>query len=104
MIRTQDELLKVGIYEHDSWLYLAPNVEEEVESRQSYSRVILCIALLAFWCRILHIFSVIRILGPKLVMIGRMVSVVKYFIQVSVAFFAKLRLHEYCDDVSKGYK
>lgn len=74
-LRTQDELLQVSIDAHDQFNYLNEDIETQVEDRHSYSRVVLSIALLAFWCRILHIFSVIRILGPKLVMIGRMVSI-----------------------------
>ena len=38
------------------------------------SRVVLAINLMTFFFRILHIFSVHKELGPKLVMIGRMVS------------------------------
>ncbi len=36
-------------------------------------RVVLSLCLMMFWFRILHIFSVHKELGPKLVMIGRMV-------------------------------
>ena len=36
-------------------------------------RIVLSICLMMFWFRILHIFSVHKELGPKLVMIGRMV-------------------------------
>lgn len=37
-------------------------------------RIVLSLCLMMFWFRILHIFSVHKELGPKLVMIGRMVS------------------------------
>ena len=37
-------------------------------------RIVLSICVMMFWFRILHIFSVHKELGPKLVMIGRMVS------------------------------
>ena len=38
------------------------------------SRIVLAINLMTFFFRILHIFSIHKELGPKLVMIGRMVS------------------------------
>ena len=63
-----------GVDARDEWLYFRQDDDTIIADRLSYARVILCLALLTFWCRILHIFSVIRILGPKLVMIGRMVS------------------------------
>lgn len=75
-LQTIAELRARSVDELDAWLYTREDDEVLIESRQSYSRVILSLALMTFWFRILHIFSVIRILGPKLVMIGRMVSII----------------------------
>ena len=38
------------------------------------ARVVLCLDLILYWTRLLHIFSVHKQLGPKVVMIGKMAS------------------------------
>lgn len=49
--------------------------EETLEA----ARCVMALNLVIFFFRILHIFSVHKQLGPKLVMIGRMVSMQKLF-------------------------
>ncbi|XP_025081227.1 transient receptor potential cation channel subfamily M member 2-like isoform X2 [Pomacea canaliculata] len=50
------------------------------------SRVFLSINLISFFFRILHIFSVNKELGPKLVMIGRMVRDLLWFVVILLVF------------------
>ena len=50
------------------------------------ARVILGLNLITFFIRILHIFSVHKELGPKLVMIGRMVSYILFFLGYKLIF------------------
>ncbi|KAK7482390.1 hypothetical protein BaRGS_00026409, partial [Batillaria attramentaria] len=50
------------------------------------ARVVLCINLVSFFFRILHIFSVNKELGPKLVMIRRMVRDLMWFVVILLVF------------------
>lgn len=46
------------------------------------ARVFLALNFVSFFLRLLHIFSVHKALGPKLVMIGRMVNIFAVFIKI----------------------
>lgn len=50
------------------------------------ARVILCMNLILFYFRVLHIFSVHKELGPKLVMIKKMVQDLGYFVAILFVF------------------
>ncbi|XP_059152108.1 transient receptor potential cation channel subfamily M member-like 2 isoform X2 [Physella acuta] len=52
----------------------------------SAARVILSINLITFFSRILHIFSINQELGPKLVMINRMIQDLKWFVVILLVF------------------
>jgi len=52
------------------------------------ARVILGLNLITFFLRILHAFSVHRKMGPKLVMIGRMVKYHSIFINIFLALIS----------------
>lgn len=51
------------------------------------ARIVLGINILSFFFRVLHIFSVHKELGPKLVMIGNMVSDKIFHIHTSVNIY-----------------
>ena len=50
------------------------------------ARVILAFDLVLFYCRVLHIFSVHKELGPKLVMIRRMVKTLCYIYHSTIEY------------------
>ncbi|CAH1774148.1 unnamed protein product [Owenia fusiformis] len=50
------------------------------------SRIVLAIDLMAFYFRLIHIFSVSRQLGPKLVMIRRMMIDLGFFVIILIVF------------------
>lgn len=50
------------------------------------ARVVLCVNLILFYFRVLHIFSVHKELGPKLVMIKKMVQDLIYFVAILFVF------------------
>lgn len=50
------------------------------------SRVVLAVNLMLFYFRLLHIFSIHKNLGPKLVMIGRMMLDLSYFFIILLVF------------------
>ncbi|CAL1536039.1 unnamed protein product, partial [Lymnaea stagnalis] len=88
---------KVTSYFHDSWnilditsivLFLVGIVLRFIPSEDTLSaaRVILSINLITFFSRILHIFSVNKQLGPKLVMIYRMIQDLKWFVVILLVF------------------
>lgn len=56
------------------------------------ARVVYAVNFITFFFRILHIFSVHRELGPKLVMIGNMVSLIKVVFKIFLSICSKLAL------------
>ncbi|KAL5010117.1 hypothetical protein ScPMuIL_012422 [Solemya velum] len=59
------------------------------------ARVILGLNLVSFFFRILHIFSVHKELGPKLVMIGRMVRDLTFFVIILMVFIVSYAIAAY---------
>ncbi|XP_052805222.1 transient receptor potential cation channel subfamily M member-like 2 isoform X2 [Mya arenaria] len=56
------------------------------ESTFEAARVVLALNYVTFFLRLLHIFSVHKELGPKLVMIGKMVQDLMYFVLILIVF------------------
>ncbi|XP_052091142.1 transient receptor potential cation channel subfamily M member-like 2 isoform X5 [Mytilus californianus] len=59
------------------------------------ARVVYAINFIVFFFRILHIFSVHRELGPKLVMIGNMVKDLSYFMVILMVFVTSYAVASY---------
>ncbi|KAL3836664.1 hypothetical protein ACJMK2_022086 [Sinanodonta woodiana] len=59
------------------------------------ARVILAVNLITFFLRLLHIFSVHKELGPKLVMIIRMVQNLTYFVVILMVFIVAYAIASY---------
>ncbi|KAH9505775.1 Transient receptor putative cation channel sub M member 2 [Bulinus truncatus] len=62
------------------------------EDFMTAARVVLSINLITFFIRMLHIFSVNKQLGPKLVMIGRMLEDLKWFVVILLVFVVSYAL------------
>ncbi|XP_064594682.1 transient receptor potential cation channel subfamily M member-like 2 isoform X2 [Liolophura sinensis] len=84
---------KISSYLRDMWnlvdvltilLFIIGMVLRSIPHSDTFeaARVILALNLITFFARLLHIFSVHKQLGPKLVMIGRMVVDLMYFVVI----------------------
>lgn len=56
-----------------------------------YGRELLCVAFMVFTLRLIHIFAIHKELGPKIIIVGKMVRKVSNIIHFSVVFFSPVQ-------------
>ncbi|XP_076456247.1 transient receptor potential cation channel subfamily M member-like 2 isoform X2 [Babylonia areolata] len=75
------DIITIGLFVVGMVLRFIPN-----DTSFEWARVVLAINLVSFFFRILHIFSVNKELGPKLVMIRRMIRDLMWFVVILMVF------------------
>ncbi|XP_072166948.1 transient receptor potential cation channel subfamily M member 5-like [Diadema setosum] len=86
---------KIRVWINDSWnrmdifnflLFFLGLILRMSHANLDAARIVLCINLMTFFIRVLYLFLVVRKLGPKLLMIGKMIIDLVMFISILVIF------------------
>ncbi|XP_071503597.1 transient receptor potential cation channel subfamily M member 5-like [Diadema antillarum] len=86
---------KIRVWINDSWnrmdifnflLFFLGLILRMSHANLEAARIVLCVNLMTFFIRVLYLFLVVRKLGPKLLMIGKMMIDLVMFISILVIF------------------